>query len=1550
MDQPAPIPETPLPEKKTPKPKRRRRKWISLCSIPIVLVVLVLILATAGAFTGIIVPIIERQIGLDITQGSVALNSSRQIELRNAILRAPDINGTGGEIITLDRATISVDWSSILSGARAIKTVRIVGPRFRVSQDTQTGSVNLQSMRFQQSSGGGAVTPAIEIVNGVIEVGEHTGSQYTKLKELSVAGSLAKPNHQGIARFNLSAVSSLPGISSPDESNPGGLGEFMINGTLSSVGVQGEMTGLQFEDWPAAIVPSRVRDLYESLALSGNLAPTKFSIDTQGQPRITLILDGVDVSMPFIPLTEFSGPEPYLRMRSTKGTIKFGNEGLDAKLEGDIDDLLYTLDLNYKGISLDSAFDCDLNTSFRVQEGFRPLRFLPENVTEKLDLFVGLEADIDATVSIARAETSQGGAIEVSGKAVVSNGTTRYVDFMYPVQDLTGTILFTPDSVTVQDVTAAGPTGAKFVATGAFDGLGEMSDVEIVITATELPIDDILLAAMDTDQRELVDTLFSRKQYNNLLSSGYLLLPKRRAELIAQRDELASSIAQLSTTGDPQLRDEQSAMLASINTKLRVPEFEFAGMIGLEVTLRRDPMRPANDRWTTGIVAKIPNAGIVPKQFPLPIVARDVMITVEEGAVVLSGGRYEGLSGGIAEVNASFKPVEGFKDPLPYVEIMARQIPIDERLIAAIPGYYDAQPEDPSEVTLRRILDRLRMQGLVAADAKIGSDKDGRVTYEVEAGLFEGSAYPLAMGGHLDQTIDAGQGSEIGLGSVEIKDMLGTIHVTESLIVVYLDGRMESPSQPITPTSIELVTQLTLPRKPKFGNVKRVDGLLPFEEGPPAQGPEIFTEVRTRGLDLAMPLEHAIAVFSPGFANRVIGWRNEYSPDGVLDMQSTIEGRVGGSLDTRVQINQINSVGFEFEEHRYQLGSSIGALTLTQGTRPTISSRGFSIPFGIDDEAMGEIGLSGSIKLAQGGRLLELEDEPSVTLSMDRGKLGSPGVRAIVNRMGSGSGEGAGGFFDFYGLDGDFDLLIDITPIDGARFSKAPLGQLGLPPVEIDGAMIPRTLSMERDGEVLRFDRDQDGNKQITGKIRFDGLEGYFDQIRATNDEYTLSIDGQWAVNPGNGAWIDMNIAAKGDVFDGPIQVVLPDTLNTVVDQLQVMSSRDTEIERLHIVADRLGTSDSSFKIEGAANVLDVSAVIGVPITEFDGRVEFFAQSGMDLDDANGSGSSEPSLVYRMDVMGSRLRAGLLRMHNAQATIANDPDQPGVVLVPELRAGMHGGMVSGNAQIRPNEDGQTWYSTEIRASGVRAAPIFDDLFLPVEGLVGPPGAGSSTVRSAWNVDDDVSRGILNADLALSAPIGNPDQQFGRGYVRVSGGSVVALPGLINLIEASNFALPTGSRLNLAEAELYIDGPTASFERLSASSQTIEILGYGTMDWTSRDIDLRFRSRSIDPIPVLSNLIEGLRDELITIRVSGAPGSITYSAEQFGTTRRILDSMFGTPETEQQRRLREVQSRTRVGSGRLRGTQDQRIELPTPGPAIEPSNESTTNAQAQTADE
>ena len=138
--------------------------------------------------------------------------------------------------------------------------------------------------------------------------------------------------------------------------------------------------------------------------------------------------------------------------------------------------------------------------------------------------------------------------------------------------------------------------------------------------------------------------------------------------------------------------------------------------------------------------------------------------------------------------------------------------------------------------------------------------------------------------------------------------------------------------------------------------------------------------------------------------------------------------------------------------------------------------------------------------------------------------------------------------------------------------------------------------------------------------------------------------------------------------------------------------------------------------------------------------------------------------------------------------------------------------------------------------------------------------------------------------------------------------MLALPGLINLIEVSNLSLPTGANIDLAQADFYVDGPTLAFEQLNASSRKIEILGYGTLNWQSRGVDLRFRSRSVTPIPIVSGLFESLRDELITTRVTGTIDQLDYSVSQFSETRRLINALLGNPPSEQEQQMRQVEQR------------------------------------------
>ena len=145
-------------------------------------------------------------------------------------------------------------------------------------------------------------------------------------------------------------------------------------------------------------------------------------------------------------------------------------------------------------------------------------------------------------------------------------------------------------------------------------------------------------------------------------------------------------------------------------------------------------------------------------------------------------------------------------------------------------------------------------------------------------------------------------------------------------------------------------------------------------------------------------------------------------------------------------------------------------------------------------------------------------------------------------------------------------------------------------------------------------------------------------------------------------------------------------------------------------------------------------------------------------------------------------------------------------------------------------------------------------------------------------------------------------------IEILGGSVLRLPGLIvQLIELSNLQPPASERLDYARAAFFVDGDFIGFEDLSVFSSTISILGSGSMTWEDKDVDLRFHTRAARRIPMLSQIIEGIRDELATATVKGPLGEHAIRVEQFAGDSSLIENLFRSRRSRVIREQREPEA-------------------------------------------
>jgi len=1438
-----------------PKRRKRRRRTrqcgYGVLGLALGLIALVLILTRSPLATRLIVPRLSDMTSTPIEADRVYVGLNGSVVLEGATFFVPGMTrptetpGPQAKFFEVDRAVVWMDWRSILSGMPTVGTIELERPLFRLSHARDSGRLNIAGLSFlMQDAGLGDVPdtfhlPVLNASDGVIEIGEHDDAGYTALKQIPVEGDLvpiALPGGQTFG-FRLRQV--------PDERGRRGID---ISGRYDADGLAITLDEFVLSDWSSEVVPTKMRDLYERLALTGAIGETTLRVSPSGKPSATMSLERVGVTLPF-DLSGAAVTEQALRMEDTTGTIEVSADGVHAKLSGMLDELAYAVELDSDGVEPGSPFRCTLITDTRLSSDMRLLFTAPDAVLDPIGFFIDPEADVQATIRLERPAGEGIMPIRKTGELRFYNGTTAYRNFPYQFTNLEGVARFDDTTLSIDSIRGTHPNGAVLEASGTFAPLGPESEVNLLVRVEDVPIDDELRDAMSSARRKMVDALFSQRRHAALLDAG----------LIAPGEGGAGT-------------------------------FAFGGRADVDINIKR--AYGTEGIWTRTIDVRVPRAGLVPDHFPLPMIAEDVSISIDEQRAHLSGGVYRGISGGTAEVEATVSLADEhgnpIPDPIPSVEIRARDIPVDARLRAAIPGYGSSEPGTPG--TLRDMLDRLGLEGDADCEALIAARPDGSLGYEVRATVDGLTSRPVPSLG-------------APAGPLALTGVRGTIEVNERVVGLDLNGGLVfDNASPAAESPFTLDATIGYERtRPGFTPSSAADA----DAGPTADGPSLDVRLTAQGLDLETPLQHAVSVFSPSWGERVNAWRDEYQPSGRVTAAARFDGNVGGDLFAEIELSDIERASWGTDADRIDIGRSVGSLVVRTGPEPWVRARDVAAPVWYGRERVGTLRANGVLPLvrtgepARGGwawdELMEVavegaRFESSFTRRVIASRL-DPGTRSMLEERRP---------------TGAYDLQLRLRPTGIAADTREP-GVLTLPELDLTGAMGPRTLAFDHGGQ--RVDLGV-----IDGWLRFEDGGGIIENIRVDAGAWRAVADGRWSLaDDGGRVETALDVATESGI-PGGLLALLPQPIGDVVSALGVGATGPVTARDVVLELDRRA-GDDAWAYATAGEVLFENAALdaGVEIEELSGTMRFGASRG------HGDSRGE----FRVEADADRGRAAGVRFTDASVE-AHEGRSAGETMIPRIEAHVHGGRLAGSARLKEHE-GVTTYTTDIVASGVRAAPVFGDLGVSpgsdepaaMSAMADPESirAAQDADRAKWNNVDDRSRGVIEGSFAMTGETGDARSRSGRGSVQVTGGRVLALPGIMQLIEFSNLQPPLGESLSAAQASFYIDGPTLTFEQVSVFSRSVEIFGYGTMSMPGKDLEMQFNSRSVNPIPVVSRLLEGLRDELITTRVRGTPGELELTTEQLPGAKRIIRSIFGDPPSSEERRLRDVESRARQGQQR-----------------------------------
>jgi hypothetical protein len=895
--------------------------------------------------------------------------------------------------------------------------------------------------------------------------------------------------------------------------------------------------------------------------------------------------------------------------------------------------------------------------------------------------------------------------------------------------------------------------------------------------------------------------------------------------------------------------------------------FSFGGSADVAIRIRRE-LGDDSD-WVRDIQVSLREIGLVPEAFPFPIIAEDVIVRLDGITAKVEDGQFRTLTGeGTAEISAEVDIAKG-SDLNTELRISAHDVPLDGRLVYAVAN---AGAIQRGSALLASAVNRMQLSGLVDCDAIL--DISG------EQATSDDMGYQARV--TLRDLVAEPYGSTSGL---QLRGIDGTIQADAKQATIQLEGRLV------------------------HNDVDAGAAALTMSVNRASQGKEQPTSFRgvidAQQLNLKAPVEEIVRVFADDAAQTLTELREQYAPAGLASLQVHLDGSGDELAQMTVQVLGTDRAEAQTPLGRVWLTQQEGTITYTSGGSDQAARA--SVVF---EQSAGEVGqgnqraavyaASGPWEL--GAPDVQLSDNASpLSLKLTSVDSAASLTRALLHRVLPEA------------LDDDLEQL-DPSGLLSAELQLRPSVQVP----QVSGSFMPGRMEVTRgerrvvltgQGGSLRLSPSADSTNQSDEGSSVGKFDGMRFVLGPQGEGAALSIDGGWSHTESDGGGLDLQIAAQSTSgLNDDLLAILPKPVAESLMGAQIQSSSTLVVEPTAVKVRWSQDLPVSFELRGAALVRDASAQVGVPITELDGRVEYEAAS------------SAERVKFRIQVEADRLRFGGVQATYGRVVLTEGQNDEQALFIPELTTVMHGGRLAGTARLlytdqltegmsAENERAPLRYEVDLRMAAVAFAGVLNDLNVD-------PVRIAQEFAPELQGGPDRTRGLMDARLGLSGVLGDRSTTSGSGSLVIGGGEVLDLPLVLPLIQVSNLEAPSNDPVDMAEATFVVQGERMQFEKLSVYTPSVEIAGHGTMQWTDRVLDLRFASRRVRRIPLISEAIERFRDELVTTKVAGSLDTPEITIDQFSGTRRILGRLFGGGDDEtalqldRARRLADAQERIR----------------------------------------
>ncbi len=1536
-----------LPVNRPSRVKRNRlaRRLIALLCFSIILLALAIYILTGTWFLKPrIEPVLSTLSGGNATIGSVRYHGGGRIVLHNITVRIPGVSGIAGEWLQIPNAEVFVDASRLLSGEIIPRKLILKNPTIRFSEDIDNGFFNMSRLEFDNKTttdqSESVALPEIQLHDLILELGEHSGSKYTKSDSLTLNGIIF-PEISEDTNYNtfedrqwyqfelqeFNDPNNQDTIKSDDQITPVIPQHINIRGRFNPTFSEGTATieGITFDRDRTEILPRAVRHWWQIIKPSGNLDPIQIVFLQNGDYRVDVPMDGIDWTIPIQELNWFSNITSSAstnsdihditndqlespRLTKVRGTVTLKNSGIELiGMEGNLGEIRYSVRGGFDAANKNTDFHLNFRTDeFIVSKELSILNTLPSDIRTAIQssllsvedtagtmiVHVDVQRNTLATTTKLSDESAQHSPdndpqqgqgtthsptpLQISGSVQLKNIEVYNDNFPYPIRGLTGEISFNENEIRIDSLRGIAQSGGSILVNGLISPPGLDPTIDLNVVGYGIPIDDTLRHALGEQAASILDLFFNAAAAQRLEEAHVFLRPEEHDALQARLDTLHHTLRMLRILpeGDNTqdnlivITDDEAYRNSTIkqlkldiediqHTLDDIPVFKMGGKLILEASIKRKAGEDDSFETVLGIgpLRRQDPINALYRNFPYPVQVVDGQLTLKAGAITITKPlelRSPSCPDAIGWLSGDIKQIhDGSKFKLkPDLIIKGSGVQIDSMLTYAIPagarGYQTPAGDDPAFNRLApggAAIAGLQLEGMLSGNGTITTNEMHKAKFQINVDLA--NAHTRNVNNPLHDPNDIKWSwpfskplsnvtasviiSESGLHILDIKGAHNDELMSASGFVHWGGGQDPGIDILIDGENISINTQI----------LQLTNGLLSKEHTDRLS--KFLTEYQPEGrMSILWP-------WTQTFRSKPASQQQDHS-DGITIWPDHITAYI--------------------KNNRISFYDSTGEIRLHDGY---VILDNLVADIRNDNLTPGTLALDGKwmIDAAPPNTNDSTELDPCMIVGT---LLNTPYQSSLIRTaLAISESEGLLQQFDDLNLAGRFDANFQIVqPIHGMTtkiisnsthdaYSHTEYTN----DVQLDWQvdLYPRFSAFTWNSTRYEVGSFQGGIQLTPNMVLFQDLQGKY-------QDGSFGIDGNVILAPAIQAELQLDLNAKG--ITERVVAILPVAVKQMINHIKLEVKDSVHLSNAKLIYQQIPvnppvTSDATtaihmahksvetLKFDGLLNINNASLHISLPITNVDGDIAVHISKDKD----------DTKYTVWADMHFDRLRAERRLVTDVDVELRQG-NKSGQIIFPLLHGLCYEGEVSGKGRILY----PTLFDPGDFAFWLTMTDVSIDQFL-VEPELSLDVSNSDTTDNTINSDPHTYRpGIASGSLSLSGIFGDVNSRIGRGEFRILDAELYDVPLAMWVLQLSSLALPVSTSFNFADINFYLQGDRITFDRLFLESPTLTMTGHGDLYYITRELDLRFESANRARTPVVSDLIEGFRDSLFSIHVTG----------------------------------------------------------------------------------